>query len=340
MSNLSVDLPATVAPAEYIYILGHGGSGSTLLELLLGGHPQLVAMGELEKLSLQFARQPSRPCGCGAAPAECPVWKRVAQAIRDSYGVDLTRNAFRFRVSDVGWEEERGFRAPGHYLVRHNSRFWRYARYRRTPVLRYGAALTTGYRRWVQNRFFVADDLREQAGAVGVIDSSKDYLAARDLYEAATQRMKIIFITRSVCGSVWSSLKRGTSTAREAAVSWRKSNQRAVQMLAGIPSDDWTHVPYEELCRDTKGTCERLCKFLGYSYDCRMLDPGREPPHTIGGNKIRLSAISGVREDLSWREHLSPSDLQLIDSLTLKLARQLGYGPAGDGATWKSELTI
>ena len=68
--------------------------------------------------------------------------------------------------------------------------------------------------------------------------------------------------------------------------------------------------------------------------------PSREPPHTIGGNKIRLSAIGSVREDLSWREHLSRRNLRLIDSLSLKLARQLGYGPAGDGATLESELTI
>lgn len=339
MSNLGVDLETATAPAEYVYILGHSGSGSTLLELLLGGHPQLAPMGELKKLSLQFAR--GRPCGCGALPAECPVWKHVAQAVRDSCGVDLTYHAFRFRVSDVGWEEDKGGRrAPGHYFLRHYSRFWRYVRHRRTPVLRYGAALLTGYQRCVQNRFFVADVVREQAGAVGVIDSSKDYLDVSDLYEAATQRIKIIFITRSVCGSVWSSLKRGTSTVREAALSWRKSNQRAVQMLGGIPSGDWMHVPYEELCRDTEGICERLCKFLGYSSDSRMVDTSREPQHTIGGNKIRHSTIGSVREDLSWRDHLSRSDVQLVDSLTLELARQLGYGPAGDGATWESELTI
>ena len=88
MSNLSVDLTATITPAEYIYILGHSGSGSTLLELLLGGHSQLVPMGELRKLPLQFAR--GRPCGCGALPAKCSMWKQVVQAVRDSCGSFLS----------------------------------------------------------------------------------------------------------------------------------------------------------------------------------------------------------------------------------------------------------
>ena len=121
-------------------------------------------------------------------------------------------------------------------------------------------------------------------------------------------------------------------------VGWRRITRDSGVTIGS--STDWEHVPYEELCRDTECTCERLCEFLGYSYDSRMVEPSRETKHTIGGNKIRLSVIGSVREDLSWREHLSRDDVRLIDSLTLELARKLRYGPANDGATWASELTI
>ena len=69
-------------PVDYVYILGSGASGSTLLELLLAGHPRMAPMGEIEKLSLQFARGQRGRCSCGECPAACPVWRAVADAVR------------------------------------------------------------------------------------------------------------------------------------------------------------------------------------------------------------------------------------------------------------------
>jgi hypothetical protein len=89
-------------PTSYIYIVGRGHSGSTLLELLLGGHHDLVSVGELQKLSLQIARR-DKPypglCSCGRRPYDCDRWRAVIDAVRRDHGVDLVSEPFAFRLS-------------------------------------------------------------------------------------------------------------------------------------------------------------------------------------------------------------------------------------------------
>ena len=88
--------------SRYIYIAGLPHSGTTLLSLLLGKHPSLVALGEV---NLQLRRMRERPadmpaavCGCGSAVTECPLWAPVWRAV--SHGAEpaadhrLVRKAF------------------------------------------------------------------------------------------------------------------------------------------------------------------------------------------------------------------------------------------------------
>jgi sulfotransferase family protein len=79
-----------------IYIAGTSHSGSTLLDLMLNAHPEIIAAGEVLKLNRQLAAQPSRkrslaPCSCGAPTLwECPFWSEVDKRTRDSAGASLS----------------------------------------------------------------------------------------------------------------------------------------------------------------------------------------------------------------------------------------------------------
>jgi hypothetical protein len=79
-------MPDKIVDSSYIYIGGLPHSGTTLLSLLLGRHPSLVALGEV---NLQLRRMRERPadltgslCGCGSAVTECPLWGPVWRAVR------------------------------------------------------------------------------------------------------------------------------------------------------------------------------------------------------------------------------------------------------------------
>lgn len=73
---------------KIILIAGIGHSGSTILDMALGCHPQVVGLGEVSKV----LRTPLKDfkmkyyqgrCSCGTLPAECPFWKPTLNALQE-----------------------------------------------------------------------------------------------------------------------------------------------------------------------------------------------------------------------------------------------------------------
>jgi hypothetical protein len=56
---------------KLIYIGGYGHSGSTLLEYLMAGSPDVLACGEVVST---LRERKTRRCTCGQMPSACPVW--------------------------------------------------------------------------------------------------------------------------------------------------------------------------------------------------------------------------------------------------------------------------
>jgi hypothetical protein len=79
-----------------IYIAGAAHSGSTLLDLMLNAHPEIVSVGEVLKLNRQLGyRDPERknyaPCSCGAPSLlQCKFWSAVDAETRATTGKPLT----------------------------------------------------------------------------------------------------------------------------------------------------------------------------------------------------------------------------------------------------------
>lgn len=67
--------------AKLIYIGGYGHSGSTLLEYLVTGCPDIVGCGEVK--SAMRADASARTCSCGQPTADCPVWHFLADGFLD-----------------------------------------------------------------------------------------------------------------------------------------------------------------------------------------------------------------------------------------------------------------
>lgn len=326
--------PATPARADYVYIAARGHSGSTLLELLLGGHPRMTAVGEIYRFNIQFSRanRPDRTglCSCGKRPIDCPVWSKVAEAIKREYGVSLADDPFGWRISNVGPERDTKNRTQFHMLTRAWYKACRFAKYYDIPVLKWlsGASLT--HRRWMQHRFFATNVVKALAGADAVVDTSKEPVDMRDVYDYGTGTVKIIFLTRDVHGNVWSYLtyrkgSRGNGNVAQLARNWVRWNRRIMRFLEGVTRRDWMHLKYEELCADPIGTMKRLCDFLGYAYDPVMEQLNRVVPHTIFGNLVRHSKINAIKENLSWKQQLTPAEIDEIDRIAGPMMKQLGY---------------
>ena len=72
----------------YIYVAGRGHSGSTILDIMLGGGSAIESVGELGTIGTRglSGDKTGHLCGCGAVIAECPFWTRVREAVEARCG--------------------------------------------------------------------------------------------------------------------------------------------------------------------------------------------------------------------------------------------------------------
>ncbi len=89
-----------------LYITSRGHSGSTLTEMLIGAHPQVVPLGEIRQLGTDR----EEPCRCGGGPLpSCPFWKAVDQRLRRESGLELAGLRLQDPVDAVFVAHNRAF---------------------------------------------------------------------------------------------------------------------------------------------------------------------------------------------------------------------------------------
>jgi hypothetical protein len=73
-----------------IYIVGTAHSGSTLLDLMLNAHPEIVSVGEVMRLRPAWISNKPAACSCGIPVAKCEFWLSVDQRVKELSGKSLT----------------------------------------------------------------------------------------------------------------------------------------------------------------------------------------------------------------------------------------------------------
>jgi sulfotransferase family protein len=340
MSSISGDSADEGRRPIYIYIVGRGHSGSTLLAILLGRHAKISSMGEIANLSLQCYRDHRTrwpgTCSCGARPFDCPVWGSVIQDIHRQYGKDLRESPFSWRVSDVGLEEEHRksavWKSPLFWASNRSWRALRHLQYGTTPVLASVARLYQPQKRWIGNRSFVAERVADHFMTEAVVDASKDYLGMRDLVGHSPLPVKVLFITRDPRGNAWSTARAAKSAAdrlarlRKGCREWNTVNGRIRNLLRDTDPSMWMQVKYENLCRKPEQTLRELLSFIGLPYADSILQGEDENQHTIAGNKIRLRKDRlEIREDNAWRDNFDERELTEIRERCSALGSHLDY---------------
>ena len=67
---------------DVVYILSPARSGSTFLQFLLGGHPEVVGIGEVSHVLREYCKTTDfskvmSHCTCGVQPGACPFWGSI-----------------------------------------------------------------------------------------------------------------------------------------------------------------------------------------------------------------------------------------------------------------------
>lgn len=326
-----------MAVTQLAYILAASHSGSTLLSMLLGSHPQIATIGEMNLSPRAMGDLDRYRCSCGQFIRQCDFWQRVSEG--------MARRGVAF---DLAWAgtDYRGVES-------------RYARRLLKPMHRgkaiecirdTGLSLLPAWRAGLakihRQNAALASTIAELAEALLVVDSSKVGLRLKYLLQNPDLDVKVIRLIRDGravaltymdpagfadardpsrrAGGTGGDRKGERLSMHQAAYQWRRCMEEAEHVLKGVDRSRWIEVRYEDYCREPDATLERLHRFLG-------VEPGRQPrdfrsveQHVVG-NGMRLDTTSEIYLDERWREVLTQSDLRTFDAVAGKMNRRYGH---------------
>ncbi len=293
-----------------IYIMGEGRSGSTLLDLLLGNHPNVFGAGEL----WTFWANPSVAgnCSCGADFRECDFWRGV-------------RKQFLKRTGDST-------------LGRSGTLRGRFDR-ARTLAVKWTrpAGNTRQLNRYEDDTRAIFDTLSELSGKPVAVDSTKQVGRAWNLLQIRGIDACVVHLVRDGRGVAWSRMR---DTRRNSSLSplgpvrsilnWNVKNALAMRIGDGAPGR-YVLVRYEDLVSEPRRELGRIGALCGLNFDgvCDVLDKTGEfhAGHQIGGN-VRARTGPGPKRlmrDEEWKSCLPARYDFLFRLMAGRVAARLGY---------------
>jgi hypothetical protein len=267
-----------------IYIASVSHSGSTLLDLMLNAHPDVISVGELKQLE-RYARQTSRhsppqdikrqlPCTCGAPSLwECPFWSRVNAHTAAAVG----RNIGELNVET--YKETESFAADN--------------------VALFEAIFATAGKRYI-------------------VDSSKYPKRLQRLLSNPAIDVFPIFLIRDPKGQICSTLDKTEngrgSSLRELMAQYVDMNRWIYQLVKQRPH---ARVHYEELVQHPERTLSDLMQRIGLAFHPMQLNWGTQECHNVNGNHMRFDRTNVLKLDDRWRERLTFAQRIAIDAATI-----------------------
>lgn len=295
--------------------MGHGFSGSTLLTLLLGAHPDMATVGETEVVPAAKVDQGSLTCSCQRLFRDCEFWRRVEGG--------MAARGHHFDVVDAAALD---FRAPHDPLADGMMRAGP-----RGPVLetvrRLGLDLLPGPRRVMAKIVQRNQDFIETVTALNgcrvFVDASKRPVRALHLRRLTGARVKVIHLVRDGRAVACSAMRNLGAAPEAGAVSWLRTNLACERARHQFAADDWMLLRYEDLCADPAAALAALQRFIGVAERPPAGD-FHDGQHVIG-NRMRLRHAGEIVADERWRQSLGAAERTVIERVLGSLNRGYGY---------------
>lgn len=274
-----------------IHILGSGHCGSTILDLLLGTHPDITGLGEIHRFSIEPKIQREQRCTCNQPVSSCPFWTRVSPDTLPNQG-DLRIHQLRQRKHTI---ERKGELPP---------------------------IDTAAYRGWTKSLYHCIAKCSQNSI---LVDSSKDSRRLAMLTEFPTDTFNHvgIHLIRDGRAVLWSyKLKYGKILP--AILRWIASNIRIELLKWKMPI---LSIRYEDLVTDPQKTIDTIAKKVHFSPKPLVFPLQTKGQHQIAGNRLRFQKEIHLKQDKSWRENLHFTDRLLFCLLGGWLNLYYGYPP-------------
>jgi hypothetical protein len=300
--------PSESNPIKVVFIGASSRSGSTLLDRILGSHPEFVSTGELRRIWDRGLVQ-NQPCGCGSLFRLCPFWTQVLEtafpSLNDS---DLKEIAYA--------KQQVESRRSVFRLMLHLERSGKYGKH----FMRYAAAMTD-----------LLTAIARVSGKRTIVDSSKmamhgfflNRLNAVDLYfihlvrdsrgvTHSMQRKKQMFSGTEE--SRWMSTKKPVASALD----WNLMN--GMLRLLSTVCVRTLLIRYEDLVTQTENCINEILMWLGepmrQSIKFQNQTIELQMNHTVSGNPMRFqTGATRIQPDFEWRSS-DCNQRRLVTALT------------------------
>ena len=317
-----------------VYLLAASHSGSTLLGLLLGSHPEICTVGELKLASMGDVER--YRCSCGALLRLCPFWTTVSR--------DLAAHGHGFEPGDGSTDLTAGVSPYLRSVLRplHRGPLLELAR---DLCLHAAPSWRPHLRAWQRANTLLAETVCRLSERPVIVDSSKVGMRLKYLLRNPALDIKVLrtvrdgravaltYIDPARFADAGDERLRGGGSGgdraaerlpmTEAAREWRRSNEEAAAILRRLPREAFHIVRYEDICADPHAALRPVLQWIGVDSNIPPV-LARGAYHVIG-NGMRLDSTREVKLDDRWRRALSPADLATFEAVAGDLNRRLGY---------------
>ena len=279
---------------QLVYILGAGHSGSTLLNLLLNGHSQIIGLSEIYQLGRYLRKKPNN------RQLKTDFWQDVKQRYEIAAGEPLTS-------IDIHWQK-----AP----------IWgdkNFQKKRKTIVSTLLGELTCrkkirasdaqDFADWTQQNQYLFSCIAEKSGANILIDSSKQWQRLSLLKKSGCFNIKVIHLVRDGRAVVNSYIRKYGSFA-PALRKWIRNAMPPSYLRREFEQSNWLRLHYEELASQPETTLRKLCDFLEVDYEPQMLHYRQHLNIGLRGNfGVNHRQDEKIVLDQKWKRELSRLNL-------------------------------
>lgn len=288
---------------DLLYVLGAGHSGSSLFDVLLGSHPQILSCGEVHRLSIA---PHTRVCSCSEILNNCPVWSVAQTEFKDRHGRRaLLHTLKRNKLAQVGTSA---------LLLSPTTKIARIA----GPVRRDLAAAAESWE--------LLTIAARRTGSFLTVDSSKtpNRLLALHRTKPLHSNLHVARVIRDGRAVAASQMRRTGCTMTKAVTDWVIANLKADISIKRLPEIRPRTIKYEALCANVEHTLDPLLTELALGTSPISV-PRQNEYHAIPGNPALLRGFGDVKLDDRWRRELSANDLKQFDRIGGWLNRRMGY---------------
>lgn len=275
---------------KIIYVAGLYHTGSTLLDLTLGGHSKIIGFGEVYKTAKDG---PEEQCTCGKAPHDCLFWSQVLAAKNNSHHEEFYNTFLRVARSMYGEE----------LVILDSSKC--------SPFRAFdwkSAATYRGLDFWVKAdvKLAVVHLTRDPRSWVAAL-RRRDKRMRSSGEESLMQRIKHMELFRYA--------------------QWLVGHRRIERYLKAM---NIPHVrfSYEEFCEDPKTCLSSATSLFQLEYEESMLKLRQSSSHICVGNPARLESATNreIQYDTRWIEAGESCFGTIFAKMFSRRIREIVYG--------------